>query len=595
MSSTESDTFAVRRGRRLRLHWLSWVVLVIISAVMVLVVVPGSVSHSTEWEHGQLPSLSTDEAPSWTPYGYIDVLTSSHGWPFEFLRRPYSPKQWLIELDSGPVEWSQINAWSFSGQIYAFNPLGLLADASTGIAIVAAAVIACEGWRRRRNGFQFSLLDTAVLVTAVATILGWWQYHVRIQAAEHTITTMMTARGSLRDPSKGGPIRAYAINDYCGPDWLQRLLGNPYFIPFCHHIDRLELDSRLLSTEDYAAIRKLRFVNTVHCEGKLKSELVDALATLPNLRMLDGYLFVIGGGPLTPEPMVTSSEAPYLARLALLTTLNLGYSDVHPADIKHIARLPRLETLYLDSGDILIEDLEPLATCPTLKTVCADIVATDEERHAFDVAHPYLTVHWIRSYVPEPSDAATVQLSATDPWDVADVLVRRWQAEDSPDTKNGPATIDHEQLDISEIRLTQERVRRLPLKSLPDVTRVIVGSADSTKTAMDILSRCGTIDYVDVRHVPLTSGDLETISFQKEAQIFLQQGPLTAQEICEFARRVRPSMLMIFAAKLTRKEAQQVYDALPDGMTGFFEGLNDEQGEILGENVEYASPTSPFE
>jgi hypothetical protein len=421
----------------------------------------------------------------------------------------------------------------------------------------------------------------------------------------------MKGRGSLTDFSKRGPYRAGARETYCGPDWLQRLLGNPYFLPFCMHITYLDLDSTLLSPDDYADLREFQYVDTVHVVGRLNAALADSLSSLKRLTMLDGEVRTYGGypGATRPKSLVSVAELPQLKRLPRLKTLRLGFCELAPADVPFLAELPCIERLQICNSDLLIEDLEPLTKCRTLATLDADISATREEQQTFSARHPNLEVHWpkMEPYVPgamQPGEQIT-------PADVAAVLFEHWRIADGvlepvQVFDPFPSTLSYEQmmrtreetwqirgLDFSQLRLSRQRLQRIPIKAFPDVTGITFGVVDSADTVLELIRRCGQLSELDARHVALTKHDLDKLHLLPEASVSLQQGTLTADDICEFAQKVKPSMLNIFASSFGREEVQRVMNV--NGVTMFvYKGLEEDDRDRLDLILDDDLPNNPF-
>jgi hypothetical protein len=584
MSSTNPKKFAAKFFCRFGLHWLSWLVLLFVSAAMVIIIVPGSPGRSIEWERRPIYGLSawsgSGTPPQWTDYDYIDVDTWSHGWPREYLSRPFEQSDYLLQFDYYPVLWSCRQAWSFSGKVYAFNPLMLVTDVVIGLAIIASATVACEIWRRRRRSFRFSLLDGGVLTALLCVILGWWQTHSRAHAGEQAADAVLRApNGPIR-----APIRAVGTMKYRGPDWLQRLVGNSEFLPFCHHFDEMSFNSALLSTDDCVIIPKHSYVETVHCLGRLRSDLIQALARLPRLKTLDG---VSGPFPFPEEPLVGTAEAPMLRRLTHVTALDLGTSKIFPVDVVHIARMPRLQSLTLSSEDLLIEDLESLAECPTLKKLSVTIVATENERRAFCQSHRRLQVEWgtpQRNYSSEPGTPTD------DAWDVVHVLMHRWQYEDyggEPSPENGG-------LDFSQIRLTDDRLARLPREIFPDTSDLNLGNTDAA-TTMKLIKLCHHCRVIDVRNIPLAKSDIETFPLTEDSsELYVYQGRITAQEFCDIARKLDKCSLTIYGSSFSALEVRKIYEAtLPRTLT-VYKGFREDDSEKLKMDAQPASD-NPFE
>jgi hypothetical protein len=588
MSSAKHGTFIVQRRRRFRLHWLSWAVLVFMTAAMVIIIVPGSPGRSIEWERLPIYGLSawsgSGTPPQWTDYDYIDVDTWSHGWPREYLSRPFEQSDYFLQFDYYPVLWSCREAWSFSEKVYAFSPLMLVTDVVIGLAIIASATVACEIWRRRRRGFRFSLLDASVLIALLCVILGWWQTHSRVHAGEKATDAALRApNGSIP-----APIRAAGATKYRGPDWLQRLVGNSDFLPFCHHFDEMSFNSALLSTDDCVIIPKLSYVETVHCLGRLRSDLIQALAKLPGLKTLDGVVNGVSGPfPFPEEPLVGSVETPMLRRLTHVTTLDLGTSKIFPVDVAHIARMPRLQNLSLNSEDLLIEDLEPLAECPTLRTLSITVAATENERRVFCASHPKLKVEW---GTPQHDPALEPRTPMDDVWDVVHVLMHRWQYEDHREEPSG----ENGGLDFSQIRLNDDRLARLPPEIFPDTSSLVLSNSDAT-TAMKLINRCRHCRVIDVRNIPLTKSDIETFSFTEDSsELHVYQGRITAQEFCDIARKLEKCSLTIYGSSFSALEVRKIYEAtLPRTLTAY-KGFRDDESEELKMDAQPALD-NPFE
>jgi hypothetical protein len=570
---------------RFRLHWRGVVLVALMTACMTLILVPGMPSKSWQYERRPLINLHA-LGQTWADYSLMEVDTWSHGWPFEYLQRRFSLSNQLVIIGSLPILWSSPSAWDFSGRIYAFSVLALVADVLICVLIIVATVVGCNSWCRRRAGFRFSLFDAIVFASCVCVILGWWQYHARASAREQAVKAAMINRGSLTDFSKPGPTRARVESNYHGPDWLQRLVGNGYFFAFCIHIDRLYLDTRLLSRDDYADIRELTYVEKVHCVGKLTPELAESLAVLPKLRQLDGE--IISFGPPFPEPMFSSSNVELLNQLQQVTTLNLGYSKIEPGDLRHLTQMPSLETLLVQDERFVVEDFDILSDCPNLTTIVADISATEGERAAFEAAHPRFHVSWAAASTLYAREATP----ATDSWDVASIRFERWQEEDRV---SEPQSLDLESLDFSEIKLTRERLRRLPHQRFSKTRELSLGKVDSVETARELIHRCERLQYLDARHIPLTKADVQHLSGDSEYSLclHLQQAALSVHDFCALIRRAKPGELYIYASSFSRENAAEIADASPHTILQVYHSYDDDEAEMIFPFYEY-DPDDPF-
>jgi hypothetical protein len=342
--------------------------------------------------------------------------------------------------------------------------------------------------------------------------------------------------------------------------------------PFCEHIDALHLDTTLLTKDDYADLCHFRYVESVHLSGKLNQELADSLATLPRLRTLDGDVTAWGGFPGAPElkPLLNPGELHLLDHLPQLRELKLGSSPLLPADIIELAQRPNLKRLQICSPDLLIEDIVPLAHSKSLEVVALSIPATADEIAAFKVRHPRQFFDW----PTEEFNGDSLLANSAEQQSVCDSLDRRWQREDgSSQAENtdhfsdtflclssafadpsGKCVTD---LDFSRVRLTLERLRRIPFNSFPQVESVVFGEVDSVATVMELLRRCGSLKKLDARRVALSAKDLSELSFQEDASLDLQQGPLSVPDLCAFARKHKP-YLILYAANITTSDAEQI-------------------------------------
>jgi hypothetical protein len=563
--------------RRFRLHWLSWIVLFLMTAAMTVIIVPGSTGRSVEYERRQCLNMHTGEF-YWTDYDYIEVSTWIHGWPIEYLRRSFSERGYLIDFDGRPIAWTSLSAWDVSGTVYAFDPYKLSADLIIGAVVIMVAVAACEAWRRRRNGWRFSLLDVGVFATLVCLVFGWWQYHVQTRTTEQSIVASMTARGSFSKPLTASTDSPRAHFDYSGPKWLKRLVGNPELLRFCHHVVALQLDANLLSTDDLREIRQLTYVESVQLGNSLTETLVDAFARLPRLQELDGTGFRFGGGEPFTDPIVTTFELPLIARLPKLKVLKLGKCKLAPNDFHILAQLPRLTTLQFSDRDCLIEDLEPLIKCNTLTVVYPDLTATQQERDAFGAAHPELQIRWPRllglEHFIRPDRTSTA-------WDVAAVLYQRWQDEDH---LVGDQQLEPEpgSIDLTGIRLTTQRVKRLPSTALAEVEHIALGEVDSSKTAMDLISQCPKLDYLYAPYVAFSVGDIFQLAELKEMEeLVMQQGSLTPKEFSRLRQLPRLKTLEIFGSSFNYQEAKQIAEAFPGAYVDVYRGFDDESNNSI--------------
>jgi hypothetical protein len=112
---------------------------------------------------------------------------------------------------------------------------------------------------------------------------------------------------------------------------------------------------------------------------------------------------------------------------------------------------------------------------------------------------------------------------------------------------------------------------------------------------MEVLGRCGPLDELEIRYVPLSRSELDAISFRKEANLWLQQGPLKVDEICEFARKLKPNSIDILASTFSAAEVQRLM-TLPDVIVFVYKGFREDENERLDLFYEDHDPSpNPFQ
>jgi hypothetical protein len=290
--------------------------------------------------------------------------------------------------------------------------------------------------------------------------------------------------------------------------------------------------------------------------------------------------------------MITSTNVNVIDRLPNLRTLSLGRCQLAPADLHFVESLQRLEKLQLLCDEFLIEDIEPLAKLPALRTLEATITTTEDERRAFETAHPNLAIHWQpQTWWPNVDERARDD-DVLEAWNVLSILFRRWQVEEGvqkPKTNNR-----WESVDFRDIRLTADRAHRIPPTSLAKCSALSFGLVDTAETMLELMQHCNRIEELDARYVPLTKTDLDRISFAPDSMNYMQQGALTVEDLCEFARQVRPNTLAIFHANMTISDAERIQNSSTDTMLEVYRGFLDDERESIYPEYELG-PESPFE
>src|SRR6185295_11198649 len=142
-------------------------------------------------------------------------------------------------------------------------------------------------------------------------------------------------------------------------------------------------------TEDeLRQLSQLSYIEVVHRGGessvtssKLTPELAAALAKLPRLRYIDGWMSNLGGSlPRAMTLMASAEDVELLGTLPYLEAINLSCRDAKSPDLSHLLKLTRLKKLALVAPNLLIDDIQPLASHPALANLALDISATKIEK-----------------------------------------------------------------------------------------------------------------------------------------------------------------------------------------------------------------------
>ncbi|MDB2687476.1 hypothetical protein N9Y42_09725 [Mariniblastus sp.] len=268
-------------------NWLSWVVGLTVAIAMIIIVVPGTPvwpEHRRGAYIGSGVSPRPTEPPQWTvtfwsdqapvPEAplYLEAHDYSHGWPLEWMRQTHRMK----ELDNGgysydypgetcwiplpmtvngtraaPITWATSDAWPWSGD-YQWLRIGvLLLDLVIASAIVLGGTRLFDLWLTRRSkGWSFGLTGALLVTAASCVVLGWWQYHVKLQKRE---SELIEETEMWREYQEA----------YCGPIWLGKLIGNPAYLPFCVHRVEKNIELEDMSYEELNSLNDLTYLRRV--------------------------------------------------------------------------------------------------------------------------------------------------------------------------------------------------------------------------------------------------------------------------------------------------------------------------------------------
>jgi hypothetical protein len=176
------------------------------------------------------------------------VKIIEHGWPRPYLARALVYKQTLdgkTYRDNSTakirflspflswggstyhdVSWSDYDNWPLSADDWMLDVGALALDLAV-VLLLIAVVGAAAQWRARRSPgwFRFHLVDLLAALTCIAVLLGIYTYHARLQKREAQAGTPPLPPSFLRHDGQ-----MTASQEYIGPVWLRKLVGNAYFI-----------------------------------------------------------------------------------------------------------------------------------------------------------------------------------------------------------------------------------------------------------------------------------------------------------------------------------------------------------------------------
>jgi hypothetical protein len=560
---------SVPPGRGWRLGWLSWLILLATLAGLTFLVGAGAPRHTSQDELYDWAIADRSFQPYFVAPGGVDPMVLpvwSHGWPLEFCAR-VQQNPGFTQRPVMSFSWWSPGSWSLTSNVFLFNWWYLLLDILVAIAILVVAVVGFERWRRRRGRLRFSLFDAAVVATFACVALGWWRWHRHQQQVESNFLTSLLTKEAIGN-SSSSPMAAFqmptgatqiaAANPptlfgvvhptYHGPKWLARLPGATSLLPFCGHFDYVELTTSAMTEADCRDVAKLRYLERVDIHGRLTPELADALDSLSHLRELGAKLD-------RWEPLVRSSDAHLLGRLGQLEVLDLCSSDLAPGDLRILEELPNLKTLRISGGQFLVEDLQRLAEHPSLKLVFAEIAATEDEMRQFEESHPRLRVFWVD--LPRLDGRADRRLR--DPWYIAQMRIAHWRSEVRDYRIMGRREI----LSLTGVRLTRERLSRLPQRIFAEVNELRLGEFDSPETAAELFQRCGNVEYIQSFEAPLGETLIHELAKHPSLrQLRVLQGKATVDAFQRLVHLPTFKWLEIYGATFTPEEARAIHAAM---------------------------------
>jgi hypothetical protein len=352
---------------RFRLHRSTCVILLLVAATLFLLIVPG--------EH-------VDFIPAAKMTGALGPKIE-HGWPWVWLRRQLQFSTPLPNLPDHGIPWLQRMAWDFEsgivdGSLWLDKPgvwPGTLAlDVLAGIAILVVFGIALEWRLRRRPLWRFSLAEFLAVIVVLCGALGFWV--INQQVADRQIRAFKQFSSDDFSESK---------LDYCGPQWLRRLVGIellpaftrvtvapwitdeniadlPKIIDELPDVQLVDMRAPTAKDRDLQLVSRWKRLRALLIKS---NQITDAglreVQEMPRLRTF-GFL---------GNSQITSSGLEYLTYIPHLTVLRVDnfYNNFDIADAEVVAQLRGLTNLSIGRTDVSAEQLDLLSNLVDLRTL----------------------------------------------------------------------------------------------------------------------------------------------------------------------------------------------------------------------------------
>ena len=564
MSNNESKT-------GFRLHWLSWLTLVLLSLIMTVIVLPGIVVPADE---SGLPIA--DLALNRSQY-----VALSHGWPNEYMRSKRS------ESLGNSIAWASPRAWPMGNTVFSFELKSLLIDFLVAGVIITIGTLAVEFWRRRRKGVWFSLLDMLVAVALFAMVTVWYHGHASDYEAEFQALNTW----------EGGHMYFICEQHLQTADWLTRLVGGESQIRFCKHVTELELARHPVSwpygspaptdlfpfdRDKVNALAGFKRVEVINFDGPVLPEVPSLVASLNRLhtfRIEHENAYVRGApgfatAPITGTPSVFYNDGlrttlekkvssfdtiQKLDQLEQLTNLELDLGYISKSGWRKLPALSKLTNLSLASYEIFVEDLNGLDRFKNLKQVRLSISATNQELEQFQCAHPRLKVSWDRS---ADLDARQIVHRRIETWG----LIEGWYRQKCREFYcEGDEKGDSTELDLTRLKLTKERVGLITKADvdLASIKSILVGRVDSAQTLNQLVKRCSGLKSLEL-YAEFSSEAIDQLVLPKRLYLTIRQGDLTVKDLNVLIEKHQPEWLNIYDATVTDDDVAALEEAWPD-------------------------------
>jgi hypothetical protein len=301
----------------------------------------------------------------------LSIRVYEHGWPSPYLARLTAQvyggpgREWSkpkIEYASPfrawggsrnlSVSWSNYDNWPFWADDWLIRPGVLVLDGLIAIAIVAAIGASSEWWVRRRLGLlRFRLSDLLAALTVGCVLLGWYVHHRRLQQLEQREATSIIAPAFT---THGGEMTFG--NHYQGPDWLRRLSGSEYLLPFLHHIYYASPRPGERWQDCFATLPQLPYLEEVHVRGPMPLPAWDYLKRCERLERLNLNLQP-GSKIIAGDPALFAVNDLVKLNELKLRELTITCDAMLAEDVEAVARMAGLKRLTLRNVSATLAEL----------------------------------------------------------------------------------------------------------------------------------------------------------------------------------------------------------------------------------------------
>ena len=512
---------------RFRMHWLSWITIIVLLWIMGLITLSGVEASANESERriGQ------------------DVV-QTYGWPLEFQRGKY-------------LNWITIRPIPLFGEVYSVNLLALAVDLAILFAVVGLGGWMTERhWRRRR--WSVSIFELLVACVAIAVVLGWYQMHRQRRLNE---TRSIQALEDL-----GESVFCETTTWRNEPKWLVRLIGYEGTFPLFRYVNTVILHSTLETADEaMSALANFKEAKVVEVNRYLiRPEFVDLVSDMPHLHQLSlnyrreapsepsrntGSFLAFYSHYLTQSQLEKSAAQietdlhlfSELDQLDSLETLHLIFPEIDLSTWNKLPPLTKLTDLNL-SGDLLVEDLAKLEEYPLLKNVFANVIATRKELRDFQSRHPQLVLSYGQGMTP-----------MTVAW-------RRLERLSGSQELN----LDRLHIDLAGVPLDATTLAMLNPVDLEEVETLKAGAVTSPTALAKLIKRCSTLENLDLSKVEFSKPEIDQLNLSKLPSLTVRQGELTVSDFIDLEKRVQPDILTITNAVFSAQDIADLTKAWPN-------------------------------